>query len=502
MPINISYQPAAGLVAGSSLLAGQGQYAQNANQLLTQQWQTAAQIQNSRLMAMAQAAQDAQMQQNQQNFQMQQMPVQAAYQQQNQAFQSQLGTQADAQQQMLRSYLGSQQSTQDAAEQQQLSAQQAQQQADNQAAQITLQQQGQLSNQQQMAQFNSDQQMMGQFQDGSYQKRLQQIQQQATQDGSSYTDAQQQQIQTHQQTLQAAQSAVGPTEGAGTATTASVMPAVKQAMTALSNIYSNPGKPPPVSPSQQFAQGTVWYQPNATEPSQIYSDTPSAGAIPVQLNKKTQQWESKIIRPGDVAGGGSRANDEAKQDMEVLEAGYKAEKMATALEAPPSPREIKAEVENRWHAGLMDKDDSVNQPGWREAMYQQVSQEMMQEHAQNRAAGKARVEADKAKLPQRGVGPQAAPAGGAQPPPAGIPAPAPQAPVANGQPQVTPQNPQGQPQQAQPAANPNDQSNMNRDRPWAEAVMHHAQQHPDLNRWSTEDLLALRKARMILGSSS
>lgn len=404
MPIQISYPGSAGDIAGTALLGGQGQYAQNVNQLLTQQWQTAAGIQNARMMAMAQAAQEAQQQQNQQQFELAKMPMQAGIQAQQMQYQNQLGMQADAQQQALHDYYGGQQSQQDFAEQQDLSAQNAQQQRENQAAQIQLQQQGDLAKQQQMSQYKSDTELMQSFQDGSYQKRLQQIQQQATRDGSDYTPEQKQQIQTHQNTLAAAQAAVGPQEGMGSTTSASVRPAVKDAMTALSNIYSNPGQPKPPSPAQQFSQGTAWYQPNASDPSQIISDTPTPGAIPVQKNANSNQWESKIIKPGDM--NRSKQNDEALQDVKVLDATYKAKKSARELEGG-SLDKINRQIEKE-KANYAATNYAAVPQGWEE----QRRAQLMQEQQQANAAGDAAFERDRSSLPQRNVGPQRAQAPG------------------------------------------------------------------------------------------
>lgn len=280
--ININYAPAAGVVAGLGLLGGQGEYAQNVNQLLTQQWQTAAQMNNARLIAMQQAAAEAQRQAGQQNFEMQMAPMRSYLDMQNQAFQSQLGSQADAQRQILGAQLGSQQSAQDFGEQQALYAQHAQLQSQNDAARIAQQQQGQLYNQQEMYKFQDDQATSQQFQSDPF-AVLRQNQQQAQQSGYDYSPEQQTQIAEAKKNLTAMQSAIKN----GQATLPTLLPSIKANMATLSTISANPSVAPPPSMSQRVAKATSWFNPKSQDPSQAISDQYAPGSIPVTIDQKT-----------------------------------------------------------------------------------------------------------------------------------------------------------------------------------------------------------------------
>lgn len=310
MPIQISYNPAASVVANSAVLGGQGQYFQYLNNLLNSQWQTSAQLNNSRLMAMQQAAAESQRQAQQQSFEMQMAPQKAFLEAQGQAYHTQLGMQADAQHQLLGSQLNSDEqarkSAQDFEETKSLASQQQNQQAarlaqqaDYESARLAQQQGGQLDNQQQMAQFNADMPYVQQFKSDPF-SMLRQNQQKAQQSGYGYTDDQSQQIDKASKGLSAAQEAIQN----GDATMGSLLPQIRKNMDILRTVSANPGKPPDTPISQQISKGTAWFNRNAQDPSQAISDQYTPGAVPVSLNPKTGQPDWKHFdEEADQAGG-------------------------------------------------------------------------------------------------------------------------------------------------------------------------------------------------------
>ncbi|MHB1950110.1 MAG: hypothetical protein ACYCQK_01395 [Acidiferrobacteraceae bacterium] len=308
MPINISYQPGAGYVAGMGLLAGQGQWAQNANQILTQQWQTAAQLQNARLLAMQQAAYDQQKQAADQNFQMQMAPVNAGLQMQQAAYQSDLGMQSDAQKQYLQSQYGAAQSEQDFQEQSTLAAQQAQQAAENRAAQIAQEQQGQLANSQAMAQYNADQQLMHQFTTAPFaqaQKNMQQAQSQ----GMGFSPERMQQIKGLQNDLSTMSQQIGTNYTGST-----LMPSIRQKMSQLNQITSQPDAPAPPPTMQQYQQKVIFFNQSTGE----FSPTPKPGFVERQIDPKTGRVVGVQFATRESGGGGQQETPMSELDKTKL----------------------------------------------------------------------------------------------------------------------------------------------------------------------------------------
>lgn len=387
------------------LLAGQGEYAGQVNQLLSNQWAQAAQMQNARILAMGQAAAEAQRQASQQNFESNMLPMRSFYDQQNQQFQSNLGMQSDAQRQMLGAQIGSQQSAQDFGEQQQLAAQNAQQHADNESARIAQQQQGQLGNQQAMAQFNEDQQAAQQFQQDPF-ATMRTNQQQSQQKGYSYSDDQQNQMNEAKKNLSAMQQSIQN----GEATLPTLLPAIKQAMGTLSSVSANPSVAPPPALPDQFSKDVLWA--SQSDPSQPFADKPSPGYVPMQKDPKTGQWQVirgwKAPEPGEVGEDGQIVSEKTL--------GLRAKNNTAGLDWAFKRMEAEASTPNGQMAQMSD-------PNWR--------QNKLQEYMGLYNSVNAGM-----------VKPVAGPGAPGQQP---------------DQQQVTPQNPQGAPPQQQPMAQPQQQ---------------------------------------------
>ncbi len=225
------------------------QQRQQAYQFAVGAAQNAAQMNQSRMLALSGMANQNQQQAQQQNFELQKLPLQAQIESQQQAFQSGLQGQNQQNLAMLQGGLQDQASQRDFLEAKQLSAQNALQLQQGQAAQQQMHTEGQ----QQVLQYQ-DQLKQGQIDAAMFQNPLQQHMknvQQAQQAGYSFTPDQQKQVDGLKSDIGAIQQSVsGGDNSMGT-----VLPAMKQKVAQLNAMI--PNQPPPTTTQQKIDQSVV-----------------------------------------------------------------------------------------------------------------------------------------------------------------------------------------------------------------------------------------------------